>query len=125
MRTTQTSIPLRHYPPGFLDRIHRAAVEACHSDGGSRHFEGQKHLWIAAGVSRPPAFDDVGGWSENARQKCQQKCQQNSTKVARGQILTIPPASLVNTSISVPNFRGEGRRFRPSPPNLTAMAARA
>lgn len=93
-----------------------STLDSSRRDASMGQFEGQKHIWIFAAVSYPPVINDVGVWFENGRRKCQQKCQQTSTRVARGKILTIPPASMVNTSIGVPKGRGEGRRFRPSPP---------
>lgn len=85
--------------------------------------EAGKHRRISGSVFHAPAANDVVERPKNSRKKCQQKCQQISTRVAQGQNLTVPPAPLVNTSISVPTGRGEGRRFRPSPPALTASAA--
>src|SRR5690349_19309595 len=56
----------------------------------------------------------------NDEKKCQQNCQQKSSKVVRGQFATSSPALYGNLSISGPKGRGEGRRFRPSSPSYIA-----
>lgn len=104
-----------HCPPEFSHRCEGVEFESSPSRLINRHFEAERTPMNIRPRSYPPAFNDIGEWAKNGRKKCQQKCQQNSSRVARGQNSTVPPAPLVNTSISVPKVGGEGRRFRPSP----------
>jgi hypothetical protein len=81
-------------------------------------FEAVKREWISARIGYPPVLNNVAGRSQNGCKKCQQNCQQISSRVVRGQVLRSTPASYGNSPISMPKGRGEGRRFRPSPPPL-------
>ena len=83
-----------------------------------------KHRRISAGIFHPPVFNDIGGRSKLRPKKCQQNCQQKSSRGVRGEFSTSSPVSLESSPISVPKTRGEGRRFRPSPPALTACAVK-
>jgi hypothetical protein len=53
---------------------------------------------------------------KNRVKKCQQNCQQKSSRGVRREFGTSSPVLFESSPISVPKTRGEGRRFRPSPP---------
>lgn len=103
-------------PPEFSQRCDRASVDPRLGHSANCFSELEKLEWIFAGVLYPPAINNVGVWSKNNPKKCQQKCQQNSSTVVQGPFWRSSPALYGNSPISVPKIRGEGRRFRPSPP---------
>lgn len=105
-------------PSEFSQPCDRASVDPCLGHPANCLSELENLGWISAGVLYPPAINNVGVWSKNNPKKCQQKCQQNSSKVVQGPFSRSSPASFGNSPISVPKTRGEGRRFRPSPPSL-------
>jgi hypothetical protein len=78
-----------------------------------------KHQRISASVSCAPlSVTSLNAviCPQNRAKKCQQKCQQISSRGVRGEFSTSSPVLIESSSISVPKSGGEGRRFRPSPP---------
>jgi len=113
MRASHTLEP--HRPPQFSQRCERVWSVGSAACARKRISEAGKFGWISARISYPPAINNVTGRSQNDPKKCQQKCQQNSSKVVQGEFSRSSPALYGNSPISVPKIRGEGRRFRPSP----------
>ncbi len=93
-----------HRPPA-ISQCREAAPRNSRFKGSGKHVsEAGKHTWISARVFHPPACNDVAEWPKKSRAKVPVKCQQKSSKVARGQILTVLPASVVNTSVMKSNL---------------------
>ncbi len=114
MRASHTLEP--HRPPEFSQRCERVGSNGRPGCARNRISEAGKLAWTSARISYPPAINNAAGWSQNDPKKCQQKCQQNSSKVVQGPFSRSSAALYGNSPISVPKVRGEGRRFRPSPP---------
>ena len=96
------SLTLRfHRPPQFSQRCERAAVDFTHGRARKPIFEAEQTPTSICPCSYPPAVNVVGGWSQIDPKKCQQDCQQTSTRVAQGQFWRSSPASLENAEISV------------------------
>jgi hypothetical protein len=97
-------------PPEFSPRREGVESDSTPRRFINRRFEAERAPMNIRPRSYPPAFEDIGGWLKNQRKKCQQKCQQNRTRVVLGQHSMIPPAFMVNTSFIVSKGRGELRQ---------------
>ena len=87
-----------------------------------------KHQRIAAGISCAPAsgtsLDAVFRTkkrSKKCQQNCQQNCQQRCTTGVRVESNRGSPVLGASSSFFGRKSRGEGRRFRPSPPIKTPL----
>jgi hypothetical protein len=70
-------------------------------DNHGPNFAYAKHRRISAGIFHPPVFNDIGGQVKRHSKKCQQNCQQESSRGLRREFSTSSPVLLESSLIRV------------------------